>query len=807
MAHYAIGKFDEAAEWRCDADAFGNADNAKSTFAETMLLFRDTVPVVAVCRSAFGNNNLKRRSERLVHSTHYKGDSLMKKLLIVLCCTALLCVGLVEIKLTAQQPVREPTTVSPQNVKEPAMERSTAPGPAPVNIDPKMVQIKGKVFLPDGSPANGMKLKISGGSGTSGSHVKEDGSFTIRMFPSTDCMLSILDPKGKWAAPSQFFTIKDEDEYAEEIVFRLEEGTRIVGKVINETTGTPIPNMELAVSLYNDKALDNAHTFFSIQSNENGEYGFAASTADEVYLNVGSLPIHHGIVNIPGQAHRARLLRKVSFNGLPIINVDFRIPPPFVGRVMLSNGLPASNASVQMMTYRPRPFDMSFQGNNVETDKEGYFRLTERPRHVFCTIWSNNGQEIFTGWFEDDLPTDSEKVFQLQRGCRIRGRLIDAVTKEPLANQLLFMERSNVANPKQLDFLPLGNINTNAEGYFENRLFMAAGVRYELFVVPGRQMNYGGVPTETRVVLTTVIPETPGEALDVGDLEVDWTKAVGPERSNDPDALRLAQFTELANKVRSGEKKSMLKIFAKEGAKDALDYITKHQNEEPFASFALYIVQIPEDTQQSFRWFDKEEVLIIANDPITSLTPAGILTLAQLRGEKDSIWNVLENDPSKSGNWKQSPGMLNPEILKRFLNDMLTGDISAVRELATVSSLDLDYIELLKKRVEVAKTKFERIEKLSQIGAREGSVSNILKARIELADREIELYRQTGEREKLLATLEQKKEAAVELLSAVRVAFELANARIDDVLEAELVLAEAEFALKQAQKAQETQRK
>jgi len=108
MAHYAIKRFDEAAEWRCDADAFGSAANTESDFAETMLLFRDIVPVAAVRHTRFCGNNIRLRSERLINFKQNKGDSFMKKMLIVLCCAALSLAGLFEIKLTAKTTENEP---------------------------------------------------------------------------------------------------------------------------------------------------------------------------------------------------------------------------------------------------------------------------------------------------------------------------------------------------------------------------------------------------------------------------------------------------------------------------------------------------------------------------------------------------------------------------------------------------------------------------------------------------------------------------------------------------------------------------
>ncbi len=559
-------------------------------------------------------------------------------------------------------------------------------------LDPKEVRIKGKVFLPDGSSAKGMQIMVTGrsrvgeGGGTASTFVKDDGSFVRANFTNAEYMISLFDPQGKWSAPSQFITVKDEAEYAEEIVFKPEEGIRVIGKVVDETTDKPIPNIELSVSYYNDKTVDGVHAFFKIQADENGDYAFAAPPSEDVYVNVGSQPIYrewHSMTNIDRERYE-KTMKKVPFDGQPIINIDFRIPTPFVGKVLLPGGSPASGASVQVLSYRPRHAEATMRGNFVETDKNGYFRLTERPKYVFCSIWANH-QYIFTGWFDDDLPKEGEMVFQLQRACSIKGRLIDSATKKPLANQLFFLERSSVTEPRRFDYMPLGFTKTDQEGYFNTKVFIAAGVRYELFVVPGRQMGYGGVPTDKRVTLATVIPEKPGDRVDLGNVDVDMAKAVEQtdSKENPKDEWRIKLFKELADKVRNGDKKSMMKIYFKPEAKAAADYFEQHQNEEPIASFALYIVpyeKLSEDVKkQQDEWSDKIDAgsFCIANDPITSSKPVGVMTLSQLRGEKDSKWNVPENDPSRNGDWKKTPGMLNPAILKRFLQDMLTGEITA----------------------------------------------------------------------------------------------------------------------------------
>ena len=92
-----------------------------------------------------------------------------------------------------------------------------------------------------------------------------------------------------------------------------------------------------------------------------------------------------------------------------------------------------------------------------------------------------------------------------------------------------------------------------------------------------------------RLGKTINIKITTKETIDLGDILIDPYKAVISKDSEAKDRI-TARFDAEADKVRSGEKKSMLKIFAKEGANDALDYILKHQNEQPLASFALFVI-------------------------------------------------------------------------------------------------------------------------------------------------------------------------------------------------------------------------
>ena len=111
----------------------------------------------------------------------------------------------------------------------------------------------------------------------------------------------------------------------------------------------------------------------------------------------------------------------------------------------------------------------------------------------------------------------------------------------------------------------------------------------------------------------------------------------------------------------------------------------------------------------------------------------------------------------------------------------------------------LDYIELLKKRVEVANAKFEEADAAYHSGS--GPASRQAESRIALATAEIALYRQTGDYKNLLAALERKREAAEHLLLAFKAAYESGSVSHTQCAEAELELAEAEYELKKTQKA------
>ena len=79
IAWLAAARFDDAAEWRCDAETFGQSKQGPVELAETLLLFRETTPVIAVYRRTFCGTNLITRLKQLSNYTQGRKDTFMKK--------------------------------------------------------------------------------------------------------------------------------------------------------------------------------------------------------------------------------------------------------------------------------------------------------------------------------------------------------------------------------------------------------------------------------------------------------------------------------------------------------------------------------------------------------------------------------------------------------------------------------------------------------------------------------------------------------------------------------------------------------
>ena len=598
----------------------------------------------------------------------------MRKTLLVLGTAAILFVALFRVEFVAQEPPREPTTVSPVVAADSG---DTAPGsrPAPNPVqegtftplppvqDRQLVNVRGRVLTPSGEVADGINWFFvgfpAGWSVGTGGGQEVSGEFNADVPSNSSYVVAVFDKRNRYAAPLQRITVGSESPEGE-LVFQFEEGVPLTAAFIDQETGEPIPGLRISLMQRADVPRGDAQVMFQKTSDENGL--FQAHVMPGEYV----VSVDHLFIN-PEAIRQGVHARRVVVEADKPVSLEFRIPRPFVGKVLNVDGTPARDRIVFVL---PNVMGGAQVSTFTSTDQEGIFRRIQQPIGVAVNVRAKDGEGQYFAWFGNELADVREHTFQLVEGTEVTGRLLDANTNEPLGGQLFFSWKKNPNDPVQRDFMPDMH-TTDASGHF--RIQLNPAILYDLFVVHGRQSRHGGGPYEPRIDMATLGPEQlkGNETVALGDILIDSGRAFVS-----PDAWVKTLFTEIAEKVRSGEKKSMLQIYVKEGAEDALDYILKHQNEEPLASFALFIVPFEKLSEAKRREFDAfpagaGEAFIIANDPILASAPEGILTLSQLRGEKDSQWNVSEGDPSRAGDWKQSPGMFNPAILDNFLKDIL----------------------------------------------------------------------------------------------------------------------------------------
>ena len=581
----------------------------------------------------------------------------------------------------AAEPESEPKT------REPVPKGVT---PTPVKDLPK-IDTNCRVILPEGASTQGFTTKANGvhdsGPGSGWTHggggVESDGTFDFDFLPDTTYMVGVFDTKNRFVAPLK--RIKTGKEPSTEVYeFTFEEGTQLTAKFLDKESGEPIPGLRIVLGQkWSKKAMDRM-VDFDQPSDSQGLFETKLLPGEYV------IAVDHRISD--AAAIRAGVYAKkfTIEKGKPV-SLEFRIPTPFVGKVVNSDGSPVDAGRFVMVN--PNSFtNGSF--THTKTDENGVFRCTESPTDCTINVMGYGGQEQYFAWHGNEFKSLKEAEFKLVAPTEISGRLLDAKTKEPLKDRLFFYWKRNPEKPTQFAFMP-DNARTDGEGRFT--IFLNPTLKYDMFLVHGRNDSYGGGPYTPRIDLAELDPKSD---TDLGDLLVDSSQA--KERSDKPsnaggrifegeDAERMKRGLEISEIIKSGKKKSVLKIFVREKGRPVLDYLLKHKDEEPLKSFE-YIIrernepskeelkeyeelkeQFKDDEKHSIHTFDLNAPAAIFLDPWTNSFEGAEdyhLTLAQLRGEKASRWNVA-SDASENGDWKNDPGQCNPAILNNFLQDHL----------------------------------------------------------------------------------------------------------------------------------------
>jgi len=523
IAWLAAARFDDAAEWRCDAETFGQSKQGPVELAETLLLFRETTPVIAVYRRTFCGTNLITRLKQLSNYTQGRKDTFMKKSFLITLCAMFFMLGFLQIELKAKPEDESATSQTetmttatpaqpPQDSDEP-IESTEAEDSNQIDVNPKMVQIHGKAILPTGTPAKGFQLFYNGRptdkkntSWGGNNTVKDDGTFSWLVCANSDCMMSILDPEHQWAAPNLMFSVGPSD-LDEELVFQLEPGVLVLGIVKDETTGKPLPDLKVSLQIFSPG--ERYSTMFNTTSDNEGRYMFSVFPQADFYINIDT---NFNFMK-KGESPYSK---KVAFDGEKPVTLDFSIPPPSAVKVLRSNGTPAENAFIQIITEASPLDSLYYPILSYSTNQNGMFYIPWALDSASVQI-SDYRDETFVGWFNTKENHGKETVFQLEKSCTVKGRLVDS-TGKPLAKQVVFARYENTRgqkNPKFRDIVAFAD----KEGNF-TMTSLAAKYEYQFFITPGQTAWYGSPSPEPHVILKTLKLETPGEEIDLGEIKI-----------------------------------------------------------------------------------------------------------------------------------------------------------------------------------------------------------------------------------------------------------------------------------------------
>ena len=383
----------------------------------------------------------------------------------------------------------------------------------------RLVPLRGRVSFPDGRPAPGFSIKITG-EGYEHERFRalpvttdDDGRYEFNVSPNQAYLVLVDDEQ--WAAPPATGFVVLPGQPRENVDFVLRPATRLYGRVTMGPNERPITGQQIysyqegaTVNLKEagvplpdgaDQIWANPSYVRVTKSNRDGRF--------ELFVGPGKYDLRGPTQN---EIERFEITTETERE------FNFHAPRPesgpFSGLVVAGDPLqPVVNAKVTGI-YRHQLAGMDI---DATTDADGRFGLTRELHGVAMQAVSEDGTQAA---IVEVGPDDEAVTFNLQPHAVASGRLIDGETGEVLPNATI-QYKVNVHlggkdDPWRSSFG--GTTKTDADGNFTlDRL--VAGTEFHVTLVAGRDDN--GYANRWRHI-TRLLPKTPGETIDLGDTVV-----------------------------------------------------------------------------------------------------------------------------------------------------------------------------------------------------------------------------------------------------------------------------------------------
>ncbi len=330
------------------------------------------------------------------------------------------------------------------------------------------------------------------------------------------------DPSNRWAADPLVVSATEGWDSVTDYRVETVPGEMIRGVVLDEATGKPIDRMPLLLAQKvvvkgNNIPPSNKLTLdWKLATDAQGRFAVRMVPGDFT-VGIGDSLAVFGNAS-PDNRNRKTWTRNFRLEIGKPVELEFRIPTPFVGRVLTASGKPAGDAEVRVDGIsRPTSY--------LRTDDRGEFRLIQAPEpYSYLTFQSSGGDDKaqrLIRWTEPgEIRAGATGTPQHPMEYRLSdiaavGKMLDAAGNRPKNNTAIYVaaERPD-STPNAAKYQSTPQYFTAWWSLKEDGSFRITGL------TPGVKftLRYNGNPGSDAVI---VVPAEKGNTIDLGELRVD----------------------------------------------------------------------------------------------------------------------------------------------------------------------------------------------------------------------------------------------------------------------------------------------